>query len=473
MEKGDKRNKMIKHKNDLEKNIPRRQVAFYVLLIIFCFLLAGAGFIYLRLRNGVQVKAPQDRDILPDTEAVLYRQDDEGSGTIESAENTVIPMEENLPETDLNRNGIPEELRIVEPKYGEGEQLEFWENGERLLVEVGYYFHEGRKAVFLYRRNGEDYLLRYQPTMYQGCGDYSYALFSMEDGGETTVQWGAVSFDINFGSPVHKDFEAESIASFMEDINDLLSHSIPLINTDSDLLKTFEKEGKLVDTLWWLDSDETEFMRDASKSLSENLQDFQEYMIREVEPVLSKSVETLPFDQAMEMEFCSGAGAWRTSLILNPDGSFTGHYTDADMGLAGTDYPNGTLYVCKFHGRFGEMKQISDASFSLTLSELVMDTEHPVGEEWIEDGVRCISSEPYGFDGHDGTALKPGASFLFYMPEATGHEPGTELYGALQFCSWRPERRELLSENDRLGYYGLHNLEMGFGFFSEETGDNS
>lgn len=45
--------------------------------IVLLLLLAGAGFVCFRLRGGVQVRAPRNRDILPDTEVVFYRQDDE------------------------------------------------------------------------------------------------------------------------------------------------------------------------------------------------------------------------------------------------------------------------------------------------------------------------------------------------------------------------------------------------------------
>lgn len=373
---------------------------------------------------------------------------------------------EDLPETDLNRNGIPEEIRIVEAEDGDGTELEVWENGERIFREVGFYVHTGQKAMFLCMLDGEDYLLRYHPTMYQGCGDYDYELFTMENNEETTVQWNAVSFDINFGSPVHGSFEAEEIAAFMEEVNGLLSQSTELLNTDSELIKTFEKEGMLKDTLWWLDSEETGFSGDSSRSLLENLKEFQRAMEEDGGQAVAESCDTLPFEQGMEMMFCSGAGAWRTYLTLYPDGAFVGEYTDSDAGSAGEDYPNGTRYVCRFHGRFGDIRQVSDASFSLVLEELSLDTEYSVGEEWIEDGVRLVSSEPYGFDGEDGAALKPGASFLFYTPEAKGHKPGTELYGAVYFCSWMPGSREFRSEIDRLGCYGLHNLETDYGFFS-------
>ncbi len=46
------------------------------ILLILCLLLAGAGFLCLRLRNGVQVKAPEGTTILSASEIVCYRQDD-------------------------------------------------------------------------------------------------------------------------------------------------------------------------------------------------------------------------------------------------------------------------------------------------------------------------------------------------------------------------------------------------------------
>lgn len=45
-------------------------------MILCCLLLVGAGLLYLRLRNGVWIKAPQDKNILPDTEVICYRQDE-------------------------------------------------------------------------------------------------------------------------------------------------------------------------------------------------------------------------------------------------------------------------------------------------------------------------------------------------------------------------------------------------------------
>lgn len=432
---------------------------------------AAAAFLYFMplkmadLANVDELLEIVDRDEGMDGEENADDADMEG-GADDAESPGILPAEE-LPETDLNRNGIPEKLCFVEAYDGEGQRLEAVEEGERLWSESGpYYAYSFQDAVFLYRLNGEDYLLDYDPAMYQGCGDYHYSLFTMEDNRPTPVQWNDVSFDLAFGSPTHREFDAEAIAAFLEEVNSLLADSTLLINRNSELQETFEKEGAFRDTLWWLDDEAFGFDRDQSKSMEENLQDFEKMMSGRERQDDSVECDALPFEGGMEMIFSSGVGAWRTYLTLDPDGSFTGEYTDSDAGDTGEDYPNGTQYICQFHGSFGEIKQMSDTFYSLVLKELVTDTGHPEGEEWIEEGVRYVSSAPYGLDGEDGETLKPGAVFWFYTPEATGYEPGSSLYGAAEFCSWMPERRRLVSETDTLDHYGLHNLETDYGFFS-------
>lgn len=194
--------------------------------------------------------------------------------------NRTLGAKDTLPSPDLNHDGIGEELRVTELD-GEGLRLEVIENGETLFEEEGYFVHPGWNALFLCTLEGQDYLLRYAPSMYQGLSTYNYELFTLENGRETIVQSKVVSFDINFGSPLHSGFVPEDIASFMDELNGLLSQSIQLINTDEELLKTFEREGRLTDTLWWLDHWENKFVRDPSKSLLENLRNFQSAMEQE------------------------------------------------------------------------------------------------------------------------------------------------------------------------------------------------
>ena len=162
----------------------------------------------------------------------------------------------------------------------------------------------------------------------------------------------------------------------------------------------------------------------------------------------------LPEGNPLEMTFCSGVGAWNTTLTLDPDGSFEGVYHDSDMGDSGEGYPDGTVYLCTFYGRFGDIRKLDDSTYSMTLQELNITTSHEVGEEWIEDGTRYVSSEPYG--------LSCGTDFLFYTPEA----PVSEL--PEEFLNWfsGPYDRSSLTESGVLSHYGLYNKDMGYGFFS-------
>ena len=53
-----------------------------------------------------------------------------------------------------------------------------------------------------------------------------------------------------------------------------------------------------------------------------------------------------------EFGFASGAGGWSSELTFANDGIFMGSYHDSDMGDTGDGYPNGTIYVSDFSGRF-------------------------------------------------------------------------------------------------------------------------
>ena len=149
-----------------------------------------------------------------------------------------------------------------------------------------------------------------------------------------------------------------------------------------------------------------------------------------------RSVESLPEAFPMRLHFSSGAGGWQTVLDLQRDGSFTGEYRDSDMGSTGTDFPNGTAYLCAFEGRFGDFRTVDGSILTLTLEELTaLTTEEEV---WYEEGVRYIGSAPYG--------LVEGAVFLLYPPET----PVAGLEGNA-LSGW-PLMEE---DTDTLGCWGL------------------
>lgn len=161
-------------------------------------------------------------------------------------------------------------------------------------------------------------------------------------------------------------------------------------------------------------------------------------------------IELLPFDEPMQLVFSSGAGGWATELLLQPDGSFEGHFFDGEMGVRDEEkYPYGTTYVCDFSGNFFNIIKISDTSYSLKIKKLECEKEE--GAEWIEDGKRYVASIPYGLEGKD---------FIFYTPET----PYSDLPEYVALWDYRYFADDERPEN--LGIYSLYAVESENAFFS-------
>ncbi len=169
--------------------------------------------------------------------------------------------------------------------------------------------------------------------------------------------------------------------------------------------------------------------------------------------VVSSTPETineLPPFSPLEFSFLSGVGAWSTDLVLSPDGNFSGEFHDSDMGEVGDEYPNGVVYISVFEGRFANITKVNDYTYKMTLEFLQVDR---LGEEWIEDGVKYISTEPYGLTG--------GTEFLFFYPET----PIDEL--SEDFLSWWPCKYEQdESPKTTLSCHGIMNVTTKDGFFN-------
>lgn len=104
--------------------------------------------------------------------------------------------------------------------------------------------------------------------------------------------------------------------------------------------------------------------------------------------------------------FSSGAGGWATEITLNADGTFSGQYHDSEMGDTGNQYPDGTVYISNFNGKFTTPKQVNEYKYSMKLDYL--NIEGTIGDEYYENNQRYIISEPYGFDDAD--------EFMIYFP---------------------------------------------------------
>ena len=158
----------------------------------------------------------------------------------------------------------------------------------------------------------------------------------------------------------------------------------------------------------------------------------------------------LPDTFPMEFDFSSGAGAWGTALTLERDGTFSGSYHDSEMGESGDGYPKGTVYCAVFSGAFGDIRQVDDHTYALTLEE-VTPQETP-GTISVEEDIRYVAAEPYG--------LEEGKDFLLYTPETPTKGLDEE------FLSWWPGRYPAEEQTGTLDCWGLWNQETGYGFFT-------
>lgn len=171
---------------------------------------------------------------------------------------------------DFNHDGAPEvvELTANRMEYTCYELLVTEQDGTELWRGEAYPVHPGYNSIFACRLEDGDYLLQYHPAMYQGFATYTYELFSLDESGNpVTKQENSVSFDVNWGTPLHESFDGEAVADFMDELNGLLAQSKLLVTTDTALDGIDPDHPQ--DNLWWLRYGD--FAYDENLSLRENL----------------------------------------------------------------------------------------------------------------------------------------------------------------------------------------------------------
>ena len=156
-----------------------------------------------------------------------------------------------------------------------GYTLRIWkEDGTPIWVQNTDLGHASWCSVFAFEQDGRDYLLRYNPTMYQGFATYSYTLFSLSEfGEEQAVREGSVNFDLNFGSPMHEGYDPKAIAAFLEEVHGLLENSELLLTTEGGVFRTGGSGADFrSDMDFWIDN----LPYDGGKTLEENLRNLRD-----------------------------------------------------------------------------------------------------------------------------------------------------------------------------------------------------
>ena len=100
-------------------------------------------------------------------------------------------------------------------------------------MDEAYPAHAGWNTVLACKWEGEDYLLRYNPSMFTGCAGYSYELFSLDGAGTEIMKADDyVEFDVNFGSHVHEPVDVSAISAFLREAYGYLENSTLLLSTE-------------------------------------------------------------------------------------------------------------------------------------------------------------------------------------------------------------------------------------------------
>lgn len=101
-------------------------------------------------------------------------------------------------------------------------------------------------------------------------------------------------------------------------------------------------------------------------------------------------------DIAGSYGFASGSGGWTTTLQVNRDGTFSGYYSDTDLGDVSDEHPNGIRTESTFQGVFSKAKANDDGTYTLQCDADKLNIEGNIGDSRIEDGTLVTISEPYG-----------------------------------------------------------------------------
>lgn len=161
--------------------------------------------------------------------------------------------EEPIASADVNKDGRDDAFYLDKTQMDSGRCVTlriYNDRGYEIWNEDANQSHAGWNSLFLCTLDGESYLLRYRPEMYQGYCTYTYTLFTLEGGAETVYQTNTLEFDIN-GT---KALDTSGMVAFADEVNALLEKSILLLSSEGG---TFSfgpaSSGPFLERYAWLD----------------------------------------------------------------------------------------------------------------------------------------------------------------------------------------------------------------------------
>lgn len=151
---------------------------------------------------------------------------------------------------DVTGDGVEDEIRInwspkvLMPETEEEVNVVEVISGAtgRVVYTMGNYedinlAHPGYNSLYLYHSEGKDYLLNWNPAMYQGKAVYKYEIFTVNESGQkNVVEKEEYSFDVN----TMKKADIQRYKEYIEKVNKRLLKSDVLISTLNGTLITYK-----------------------------------------------------------------------------------------------------------------------------------------------------------------------------------------------------------------------------------------
>ena len=159
---------------------------------------------------------------------------------------------ETLPgDYDCDHDGEPETVELVTLlDWEEGRSTAAWyelriqqADGTDLWSTSAHCSHPGWTSVFACKVDGQDYLLQYEPEVWQGWAEYSYKLFypyivspASGERQEQILRESCLAWDNNFRMEGHH-FDAAELADFLWEVRGYIAEGTLLLSTeDGELL---------------------------------------------------------------------------------------------------------------------------------------------------------------------------------------------------------------------------------------------
>ena len=149
--------------------------------------------------------------------------------------------------------------------------------------------------------------------------------------------------------------------------------------------------------------------------------------------------------QTCRFVHASGASGWGTVLTIQPDGSFSGSFSDSEW----EESESGTQAVCEcceFSGQLAQPVRVNDYTYSVGIEHIEYQREP--GTDEYADGIHYYFTEPRG--------LEDTGELLIYLPGA----PMAELPEG--FLDWVMGSDDTAEEE--LPFYGLYSEATQAGF---------